>query len=1214
MIKQAIFQQNSLGQQNLLNEPQEMIAQDINTLKTISIEQNYITQIEKRDSKNQILPKYVNEQNTIKDNSDELANQPSANFKKQYTLFQSRKWQYVAKFIQKIKQQSSLYRFGQTRKSQFDIIDDKTFFYDYFFYQKRFLNELINYAFQNIKNQNKLNIQMPSFFESVSHYLETSEFIKFLKLSGFSKWIIMPDHLPSRLLNFVQFFFLLIYIVYLPIRLAFDSLYQHNQIFMFFEVIPNIIQIINIFLQLNTGFYKRGVVITDRSKIVKHYLFSVNFYFNMFLCICWLISLYDGASVWFKVVGVLRLFTFIHYLSQIEYTSDIREYIGSYLDLIKLGGFIFLCAHLTGCCFYALANYEIELGISSTWADKDRLNYEDYENSINQVFQGYVASFYWSIITMCTVGYGDIVPTTFRERIFVVFVCMLACFMFAFAMNSIGEIIKNLRQSNEEFKLQTTSLKIYMKKRKLPKSLQMRVRKYYEYLYAEKKQENELGIKLINDLAPTLRNDVLKEMYSNILKKQKLFSLNFSEKFITNLYKYVKEKKYSVDEYLYKENEKSENLFFILSGEVEIILQNRLVLQTLQSGEFVGSQEFFGDNPYSFSAKANTFTQFLIIDKHDFLEHLKNFQKDYESYCEIKDNINLQCKNSALCIKCESCSQYGHTFQGCSMIKFHGNKYKQIFNYNKIKQSRRKLSRNDFTFATLECAKEVEESVKAFHEHVYYTQLQKDENERNLYKNFSTIDDNEDSDDESEKEKNEQNQRQTGNVNNVQGQVAENQNNASKLIINLNQQQSKDEQSIENEYKDSQRPLIRNYVCQNDFKKPQKISSFFAREQIEKAQNSQNSDDESESFDINNPNSPEKMFQNIKGSEGKIQQIRVSTTPNRKQQYSSKAKTAGKLENVNAKQHSYFFSYSLKENQESNEVKTTIHNSKNEDYKESLKSNKIFNLEEQIQQSSPKNIVQILKPKFFIKKNDLELRRKSKFLNLGNVQGDKLNKQVSIQLCDSSNASPAKKIPFIQGIQSPKSNPISPKVSKTPINQNQKTPAITPKHYEKRQTIRHQSQFSSSLASIVYNLYEQAMQQENLISKKLPINQEVENDFDIMMEYQKYFINNNHSQVVLNYNKYAQERKKCYELMKGASLRKKKKNSQKTRYEKKIFNMLNKRNQILKSATSKPSQQSGNQLKKISVDWSKYNEEVEKPQEMNKQELDSLINNQNNNQ
>lgn len=48
---------------------------------------------------------------------------------------------------------------------------------------------------------------------------------------------------------------------------------------------------------------------------------------------------------------------------------------GSYFSLVKLGGFIFLCAHLCGCCWYALAVYEKELGVESTWLDRDALNF-----------------------------------------------------------------------------------------------------------------------------------------------------------------------------------------------------------------------------------------------------------------------------------------------------------------------------------------------------------------------------------------------------------------------------------------------------------------------------------------------------------------------------------------------------------------------------------------------------------------------------------------------------------------------------------------------------------------------------------------------------------------------------------------------------------------------------------------------------------------------
>jgi len=42
---------------------------------------------------------------------------------------------------------------------------------------------------------------------------------------------------------------------------------------------------------------------------------------------------------------------------------------------------------------------------------------------------------------MITVGYGDIVPSTDIERIFVIIITLLSCGVFAYSVNSIGSII-----------------------------------------------------------------------------------------------------------------------------------------------------------------------------------------------------------------------------------------------------------------------------------------------------------------------------------------------------------------------------------------------------------------------------------------------------------------------------------------------------------------------------------------------------------------------------------------------------------------------------------------------------------------------------------------------------------------------------------------------------------------------------------------------------
>lgn len=458
-----------------------------------------------------------------------------------------------------------------------------------------------------------------------------------------------------------------------------------------------IFYVFDIFLNLNLSYYDNGEIICDKKTISLQY-FRKDFFFDVITLIFfsrWLIEIEDSyVAKELVILYFLKVSKIKQIIKDFEELLVTEENYFHIFSLIILLLRIFIVSHLSACLWHYIGS----LAYAENWLQTKGI--------INMSWSiRYLYSFYFIVISMNTVGYGDIVPQNPLEILFCIICVILGCLMFAYGLNCMGTIFHSFYKKERELKEELFIINDFMKSKKIPHNFQMKIRKYLQYVWTSEKQLNNESSRVFQKLSKSLQLELLFEAYGAIIKKIEMISSNFSAKTLREIIRIMKEENYPPGEIIFPPRDnKNHDMFFIKKGNVEIFVENDMnddiqnqtkVLKLLGESSIFGEIAFFSDMARTAGARSKDYTTLIRFDQNEFNKIVEDCDEDKEKLSYIRDEIKFYHNYDDLMIRCYGCNQRNHLVHECPLI--HSKVLKDIvlakYNYSE-NQKRRRFDRS----------------------------------------------------------------------------------------------------------------------------------------------------------------------------------------------------------------------------------------------------------------------------------------------------------------------------------------------------------------------------------------------------------------------------------------------------------------------------------------------------------------------------------------
>ncbi|KAJ7313632.1 hypothetical protein JRQ81_005193 [Phrynocephalus forsythii] len=353
------------------------------------------------------------------------------------------------------------------------------------------------------------------------------------------------------------------------------------------DIAVEMLFIVDIILNFRTTYVSQsGQVIYDPRSICLHYV-ATWFFVDLIAALPFDLLYVFNVPVTY-LVHLLKTVRLLRLLRLLQKLDRYSQYSAMVLTLLM--SMFALLAHWMACIWYVIGRQESNDPVTWDigWLHElgKRIEAPYLNNSVGgpSIRSAYIASLYFTLSSLTSVGFGNVCANTDAEKIFSICTMLIGALMHAVVFGNVTAIIQRMYSRRSLYHTRMKDLKDFIRVHRLPQQLKQRMLEYFQTTWSVNNgiDANEL----LRDFPDELRADIAMHLNKDILQLP-LFE-SASRGCLRALSLHIKTSFCAPGEYLLRQGDALQAHYFVCSGSLEVLKDN-IVLAILGKGDLIGA-------------------------------------------------------------------------------------------------------------------------------------------------------------------------------------------------------------------------------------------------------------------------------------------------------------------------------------------------------------------------------------------------------------------------------------------------------------------------------------------------------------------------------------------------------------------------------------------------------------------------------------------------